>query len=241
VALLAVSAVLATLDIVYDRYLSPAWGVLAVFFAFNLFACINVMLPVVWNFRSSFALRLSALLALAGFASLTFARGGGRGRWPRVGAAALLLAAIAWLGQPLVPPAPLRLLASGFGANMDADRRELSAPFTTLPVGGPLRVYALTSIMAPLGLKDRVGHRWFLDGKLVFASPFFELQGGRRNGFRLWTFRTLDNVGNGSRLRVDVRTEGGQVIGRAYIRAANDVPEAIQTPIATQVKPRGSG
>jgi hypothetical protein len=222
VALLAVSAVLATLDIVYDRYLSPAWGVLAVFFAFNLFACINVMLPVVWNFRSSFALRLSALLALAGFASLSLAHGGGGRRWPRVAAAAMLLAAIAWLGPPLVPPAPLRLLASGFGAGMDSDRRELSAPLAALPVGGPLRVYVLTSIMAPLGLKDRVGHRWFLDGRLVYASPFFELQGGRRSGFRLWTFRTLDNVGRGSRLRVDVRTEGGQVIGRAYIGAAKD-------------------
>jgi len=73
VLLLAASAVLATMDIIYDRYLSVNWRLLAVFFAFNLFACINVMLPVIWSMQNSLALRLSALLALAGFASFAFA------------------------------------------------------------------------------------------------------------------------------------------------------------------------
>ena len=72
VLLVAVSALLATMDIVYDRYLTVKKWLPAVFFAFNLFACINVMLPVVWNFRNFFALRLSALLALVGFAILQF-------------------------------------------------------------------------------------------------------------------------------------------------------------------------
>jgi len=71
VLLLTVSALLATMDIVYDRYLSVNRRLLAVFFAFNLFACFNVMLPVVWNFKNSFALRLSAMLALAGFISFS--------------------------------------------------------------------------------------------------------------------------------------------------------------------------
>jgi len=219
VLLLAVSAVLATMDIIYDRYLSVNWWLLAMFFAFNLFACINVMLPVVWNFKNSFALRLSALLALAGFASFCLTRKEvkARRRLMPILAAALLLAALSEIGRPLIPPAPLRLLQSTFGTEIDAERRQLKAALTHLPSGGPYKIYALTAIKAPLGLNDRVGHRWYLNGKLIFSSPFFIISGGRETGFRFWTFRTLKNIAAGSSLRIDVRTEAGQLIGRARL------------------------
>lgn len=221
VLLLAVSALLATMDIVYDRYLSVNRRMLAVFFAFNLFACINVMLPVVWNFKNSFALRLSALLALAGFISFIFTLRGlkTRGRLRLILAAALLLAGVTEIGRPLVPPAPLRLLECGFSLGMDPLAKGLGERLRELPPGGPARIYALTSIEAPLGLKDRVCHRWYLNGELAYASPFIRLSGGRKSGFRLWTFRTLKRIPPGSLLRVDVRTEAGQLIGRCRIRA----------------------
>jgi hypothetical protein len=221
VFLLAVSALLATLDLVYDRHLSVNGWLLAVFFAFNLFACINVLLPVIWNFKNAFALRLSALLALVGFASFAFALPGAekRQRWRLVLAAALLLAALSEAGRSLVPPAPLRLLESEFGLGLEPQSRRLSDTLRELPPGGPLRIYALTAIQAPLGLKDRCGHRWYLNGKLVYASPFIRVSGGRKQGFRLWTFRTLAAIAPGSLLRVDVRTEAGQLVGRTHIRA----------------------
>jgi hypothetical protein len=220
VLLLAFSAVLATMDIIYDRYLSVKWWLLAVFFAFNLFACINVMLPVVWNFKNSFALHLSALLALVGFASFCFALKGMkiRHRLLLILAAALLLAGVVEIGQPLIPPAPLRLMSSGFGLGIDLENKELSDPLLRLPSGGPFKIHALTAIRAPLGLKDRVGHCWYLNGKLVYASPFIKISGGRATGFRLWTFRTLKNIAPASTLRVDVQTEAGQLIGRARLR-----------------------
>jgi hypothetical protein len=228
VLLLAVSAVLATMDIIYDRYLSVNWWLLAIFFSFNLFACINVMLPVVWNLANAFALRLSAGLALAGFASFALALRGvrSRDRWLLILAAALLLAGIAEVGRPLVPPAPLRLVSRNFGLGWDDQDKRLSGCLSELPAGGPRKIYVLTAIKAPLGLKDRVCHRWYLDGRLVYASPFTQLSGGRKSGFRLWTFRTLTGVGPGSILRVDVRTEAGQLIGRAHIRGSSD-PEGI--------------
>jgi hypothetical protein len=220
VLLLAVSALLATMDIVYDRYLSVNWWTLSMFFAFNLFACINVMLPVVWNFKNAFALRLSALLALAGFASLCVAlkQARLRDRFLPILAAALLLAGISELGRPLVPPAPLRILHSSFSLDFDGENREPKFPLQHLPSGGPLRIFAQTAIGAPLGLKDRVGHRWYLNGKLVYASPFFLVDGGRKTGFRFRTFRTLENIPPGSALRIDLRSETGQLIGRARLR-----------------------
>ena len=125
VLLLAVSALLATMDIIYDRYLSVNRRLLAVFFAFNLFACINVMLPVVWNFKNSFALRLSAMLALVGFISfsLTLREVKTRDRLLLILAAALLLAGVSEIGRPLIPPAPLRLMNSGFGLGFDPKTR----------------------------------------------------------------------------------------------------------------------
>ena len=220
VLVLAVSAILATMDIIYDRYLSVNWWLLVMFFAFNLFACINVMLPVVWNFKNSFALRLSALLALAGFASFCLAlkEVKTRDRLLLILAAALLLAGVSEIGRPLIPPAPLRLLGSDFGLEIDQERLQPKLPLKHLPSGGPYKIYALTAIGAPLGLKDRVGHRWYLNGKLVYASPFFIVSGGRKTGFRFWTFRTLKNITPASTLRIDVRTEAGQLIGRASLR-----------------------
>jgi len=220
VLLLAVSALLATMDIVYDRYLSVNGRLLAVFFAFNLFACFNVMLPVVWNFKNSFALRLSALLALAAFVSFSLTLPGvkNRDRLRLILAAALLLAALAEIGRPLIPPAPLRIVESGFSQEWDEQSKRLGAVLGELPAGGPVKIYALSSIQAPLGLKDRVGHHWYLDGKRVYASPWVRLNGGRKNGFRLWTYRTLTGIRPGSRLRVDVRTEAGQLIGRSRLR-----------------------
>ena len=228
VLLVAVSALLATMDIVYDRYLTVKKWLPAVFFAFNLFACINVMLPVVWNFRNFFALRLSALLALVGFASFSFAQRGvrTRDRLLRILAAALLLAGISELGRPLIPPAPLRILESGFGLGWDARNHRLRSPLSELPVGGPVKIYAMSAIGAPLGLKDRVSHRWYLDGKLVYASPLLHLSGGRKNGFRLRTFRTLKNIRLDSLLRIDVRTAAGQLIGRSRLRAGKNSPGA---------------
>ena len=220
VLLLAVSALLATMDIVYDRYLSRRWWVLAMFFAFNLFACINVMLPVVWNFKNAFALRLSALLALAGFASFCFALKAARqrGRLLPILTAALLLAAVSEIGRPLIPPAPLRLLNSSFSLELDGENRQPKFPLEHLPAGGSYKIFAMTAIGAPLGLKDRVGHRWYLNGRLVYISPFFTVNGGRESGFRLWTFRTLNNIEPRSTLRIDVLSEAGQLIGRARLR-----------------------
>lgn len=74
VAFVAVSALLSTLDVVYDRHLSVRRGLMAVFFAFNLFACINVMLPLVWRISNAAAMRASAGLALVAFVTILFGR-----------------------------------------------------------------------------------------------------------------------------------------------------------------------
>ncbi len=190
------------------------------FFAFNLFACINVMLPVLWSISNSVALRVSVLLAVAAFATIRYDFGELARRLTRVqvGVAAMALVLLVALGRPLIPPAPLRVLQTEFGAGINRTAFQVTGPVVSLTAGWTGRVYGVTSIYAPLGLHDRVGHRWYQDGRLVFASPFYHLEGGRPEGFRLWTSAPVTDVRPGTRLTVEVWTEAGQLVGRGGIR-----------------------
>ena len=96
---------------------------------------------------------------------------------------------------------------------------QVTGPIDTLPVGWSGPVYGVTAIYAPLGLRDLVCHRWYRDGRLVFASPFYRLEGGRPEGFRLWTMAPATDVHPGTRLSVEVWTEAGQLVGRGTIAA----------------------
>ncbi len=221
VGFLAVSALLSTLDVVYDRHLSVRRGLLAVFFAFNLFACINVMLPTLWSISNRFALPASAALAILAFATIRY-------RWRdlalfgvrmQVGLAGIALVLLVGLGRPLIPPAPLKVLHTDFGEGVDRRGLQVTRPVSALPPGWSGRLYAVTAVYAPLGLRDRLSHRWYQDGKLIYQSTSYALTGGRTEGFRLWTSGVVRSIGPEGRVRVDVRTEAGQLVGRAEIRA----------------------
>ena len=113
VVFLAGSALVSTLDVFYDRHLSVRRGLLAIFFAFNLFACINVLLPTLWSISHRVALPLSAGLAMAAFATIRF-RLRDLARFPvrlQTGLAAIALVLVVGFGRPLIPPAPLKVLS----------------------------------------------------------------------------------------------------------------------------------
>jgi hypothetical protein len=222
VVFLAASALISTFDVFFDQHLSVRRGLTAVFFAFNLFACINVMLPVLWSISNSAALRVSALLAVAAFATIRYpiAELARRQNRVQIGVAAIALVLLVALGRPLIPPAPLRVLQTEFGTGINRAVFQVTGPVVSLPVGWTGRVYGVTSIYAPLGLRDRVGHRWYQDGRLVYASPFYRLEGGRPGGFRLWTMAPATDVQPGTRLSVEVWTEAGQLVGRGTLAAA---------------------
>jgi len=217
-ALLAVSAVLSTLDIVYDRYLSVRWPLTSLFFAFNLFACINVLLPLIWNISNHRAVWISGALALAAFCSLFYRYSGLRGRdfGLVAGAAAIVLLAVIFLFRPFLPPAPLSLAGVEFGRSIRA--LKVVSPIAELPAGGSGDIVALSAIKAPLGLREEVRHRWYLDGKLLYSSPVYSVTGGRQEGYRVWTRVTWRQGLEGSVLVLDVETRSGQLIGRATLK-----------------------
>ncbi len=217
--LLTASAVLSTMDIVYDRYVSVQWQLTALFFMFNLFASINVMLPLLWAISNHWALWISAILAFGGFASMVHRLAGLRGPDAKIllGVAGVALFIIIWFFAPYIPPAPLTLGSTEFGRAVDKSLNVVS-PLDSLP-SQPGKIVAVTSIKAPLGLKEQVRHRWLLDGKVIFVSKLYSVTGGRKEGYRLWTQITLNEKMTGRVLAVEVETHSGQLIGRAKLRS----------------------
>lgn len=221
VLLVGLSATLSSLDVVYDRHLSVKRGLTAAFFAFNLFALINVMLPILWSVSNTLATRIGAALAV--LAILTFFRSTSQSKVRRAASAfviAFLVFGLVELGRPFIPPAPLRLARVEFGTDFERESLRVTAPLGALQSSGPLRLYGVTAIQAPLGLKEKLRHQWYENGKLVFASPLYQMVGGREQGFRLWTSYAFGNISPGAELRLDLETEGGQLVGRANLKVS---------------------
>ncbi|HNX97212.1 MAG TPA: DUF5924 family protein, partial [Candidatus Aminicenantes bacterium] len=216
--LLLLGAILATLDVVYDRSLSRHWFLLSVFFSFTLFAVVGVMVPVLFHLPTLAALGLAALMAWGGFASFCWCHSPLPPRQKRLSLAggALVLLALVSLGRGWIPPAPLRLASATFGLGIDAGTLALRDPVRV--AGGARRLVALTAIHAPSGLADRIRHRWLVNGRSVYVSPLYRVAGGRRQGYRLWTRATLPfRLSVGDRLRVRVETGAGQLVGLAEL------------------------
>jgi hypothetical protein len=221
VLLLAISAIVSTLDVVYDRHLSVRQSLTALFFAFNLFALINVMLPVLWSVSNIWTTRVSAVLAALAFSTLYSPFPQSRRLRFEFGMLIVLLMFFAVeYCRGFIPPAPLRLVSSEFGSGFARETMRAEPILKDLEVGRAARVWWVTAIRAPLGLRDTVQHRWYQNGKLLWASPFIPVTGGREQGFRLWTVYAFDSIAPGTELRLDLNTEGGQLIGRALLKAA---------------------
>jgi len=222
VILVGLSALLSILDLIYDRHLSVRRGLAAAFFAFNLFALINVMLPILWSVSNTQTTRISGVLAFAGFLTLGYpAAEAASRRLARVLGIGFLILVQVELGRPFIPPAPLRLAGAEFGTDFERESLQMVSPLRELPKAGPVLLYSLTAIKAPLGLREKLQHRWYENGKLICASPFYNVVGGRAEGFRLWTSCAFPNVPSHAELRLDLETEGGQLVGRAKLKTAS--------------------
>jgi len=219
VAVLGACAVLSTLDLVYDRHLAVRRLLTAAFFACTVFGAVAAALPILWGVPPATALRVAG--AAAAFGVVTLLIGERHDDWQRswfIGGLMMLgLVGVVEHGRLAVPPAPLRLASSAFGTAFDRDAMVMTAPLAALAPDHQGPVYVLTSIYAPLGLHERVRHVWYVDDVRVWASRWYDVDGGRTEGYRLWTGRGTLALTAGSRIHVDVETEGGQLIGRTRL------------------------
>jgi hypothetical protein len=220
-ALLAVAALAATIDVVYDEFVTKHRPLLGAFLAFVTFATVNITLPMVWQVGGLWNLAMSGVLATAVFVSFVGEREEGRLVRSTVRAilVALFFLALVTLGRPAVPPAPLRLVSVRFGTALAENGRDVAVPLGFLPAGVSVRLVAVAAIQAPAGLQEGVQHVWSVDGVVVSESRLIEIAGGRGRGFRSRSGATVPALRSGQRLRLEVETAHGQLIGRAEIEA----------------------
>jgi len=216
--LLVALVLLATFDPWYRAAVDRLPALIDVFFFVSVFAALNVALPLI-GVPPFWAMLLSAWSAVVGLSpALRRSR-----RWPwrralgvtaiaGVGAATVAFAAPAW-----IPPAPLFLARATLARDVAGD--EPVAPLG--PALGPddLRgLVAFTAVHAPAGLRQPIAHVWRREGRIVSVVRLSPVHGGRREGFRTYSRKTVmpsDPVGRWS---VDVVTDSGQLIGRLRFR-----------------------
>jgi hypothetical protein len=223
VVLLATAALLSTMDLIYDRHVAMRRVLTALFFAFSVFAGAAAALPILWQIPSVAALWMAAVVAGLGATTLVLSER--RIDWQRTwfagGLIVLGLFLIVEYGRPFIPPAPLRIQSAAFGTQVDlTDGPRIRDAIDATPNDPRGQVYVVIAIYAPRGLHDRVRHVWYQGQQPLKRSRWYDVDGGRTEGYRLWTPLSLSPDLAGKALRVDVETEGGQLIGRAHLAAA---------------------
>jgi hypothetical protein len=219
--LLAAAALAATIDVVYDEFVARHRPLFGVFLAFVAFACVNITAPMVWKVGGLWNLAASSALATAVFVSFIAQHEKGHPfrTAVRTAGVGLFFLALVTLGRPAVPPAPLKLAAVRFGTRLAENGRDVATPLGLLPAGAPVRLMAVAAIQAPADLREGVRHVWSVDGNIFFESRLIEITGGRGLGFRSRSGASLPALRPGQRVRLDVETAHGQLIGRAEIEA----------------------
>ena len=89
------------------------------------------------------------------------------------------------------------------------------------------RVYCFTSIFAPAELKKKIYHHWqrfdMKKNEWVEVDKIgFNITGGRGQGWRGYTYKQFASPG---RWRVDIRTDGGQMLGQIAMRIVESEEE----------------
>lgn len=222
VFLLCLCALVATLDVVFDKVIMRARILASLFYAFTLFACLNLIVPA---FMPNTALA-TAMMVAAGLTVLAFVLmhvSLQSLRKPAVVGAILaatgFAVVVAQLTRTAVPPVPMYLTSAAVGPKLLPDGR-LAMEVSTVHSSYVKKLHAVTDIAVPGGVGDLLFHVWRHDGKIVASlanktERSLQAEGVARLRSRLSSKQIPkaqnDRVGAWS---VDVVTADGQLVGR---------------------------
>lgn len=224
VLILLTLCVITTFDNLYKNLLLRNTYIRYVFFVFVLFAFLNFSLPVLLGIKNIWSLYLSIFISILILTPLFIPLK----RVPpfkkyhafyiiAIGAMSFLLLSIS---KPFIPPVPLSLKHGVVSKGIDRDAREPIAPFKKINSSELGEAYCYTRLFAPHGVKERLWHVWRREGRIV-QKVQLNVSGGRKEGFRTWSKKTIRGNDAG-RWAVDVVTDGGQLVGRVRFKI---VPE----------------
>lgn len=217
VALLGGLALLASLDLVFDRWLrtSPVFGL--VFFATVAYAATNLLLPMLVGLPPNVATVVAAAIAVGSAAPLAL-RGAAEhrpGERMRLLAAAAVILGVA-IGLPgLVPPVPLRLEEARFAAGIERETLELRGALPREAEASELDgvLVVMARVFAPSSVPTRVWLDWRRDGETIRTSREIDIT-AHDLGFRIWdSWRPENGPVPPGRYEVVLRTPGHRVFG----------------------------
>ena len=190
-----------------------AWGFVI------LFAALVPAVAVMASLSPRWAVIISAAVAfvITGAALLPRERLLNRRSQIRIAIAALCGAtALTWLA-PALPPVPIVCHQAQLGTGVRD--RTLEGASRRLAAGTP-RLYAWFAVTLPTVFRQGINFQWFHDGRPAGRSIASSVIGGRKDGFRTWSYLTAPAPG---RWRVDVLTDANQLICRASV-VVGDTP-----------------
>lgn len=231
-ALLTLAGISATWDPLYFGQIAKRRWLFLAFHAFAIFAALLVALPMLLQLTTTQSLALScaamAVLAVPSLAHVIDRQS--PGRWLLLLSVSLALGLAAWLLRPFVPPATLWVHQGLITDRVDIASKTPGRTFASVPAAQTHQgLYAYTAIRAPRGLQERIFHRWLHRGAEVDRIAL-EITGGRENGYRAWSHKQGFPADARGDWRVDVITEGGQLIGRVAFQVVGDLP--VNPPLA---------
>lgn len=221
--LLALAALLATLDVVFDRFLMKYRWLSASYFFLALFSALNLALPTLLpNLGPRLTLMLAMFLGVTGYLSLHLRSVALRVRSVRSATviAGLGSVGLSFLAGPIIPPVPYAVLpGSGIGPAL-VDGRALSARYEAVHVSALDGLFALTTLLAPGESAEGFSHVWRKDGRPYKTLP---ANAGRHsdtpNTTYLWSAcqRSELPTNPAGKWTVDVVSSDGRVVGRVRV------------------------
>ena len=228
-----VAGLCAMWDPVYYKHIVPRPWLYLAFHALAAFVATLTVAPMLLHLTTRQTLLMaSASVAVLAVPSLLHLIDRRRPlHWFLLYGGALALGALAWMLRPFVPPATLWVQDATVTERVDPATRE---PGLALASVSPaqlhqLGLYAYTSIRAPRGLREQIWHRWLLDGREVDRVAL-DIVGGRAEGYRAWSFKKGFPADPRGRWRIEVITDGGQLIGVLGFDVIGDEPRPPAAP-----------
>lgn len=218
---LAASATLTTIDPWYRAILVRARWIEICLFWVGLFASLNAAFPLI-GVASEWVLPLSGSLSMLALvpAWRRYRRFPWAGvLWGALGAAVLVVCL--WWIRAWIPPVPLYLARATFARAVDhLEPVEPVARISSQELRAWGQVAAFTAIAAPAGLSEPVYHVWKKDGRTTGEMLLATVRGGRRGGFRTYSWKTDLGADPSGLWQVEVRTVHGQLVGRIHLLVA---------------------
>ena len=169
VVLLALCAILSTLDIVFDRVVMRWRALASLFHGITLFGCLNLVIPALFpDTRTLWSLLAAAAITVVGFWTLHVT-----GRVLRkklyIALFALSLAvgvSAVYRARAAIPPVPMYVSSAAVGPKQLADGR-LAMEVKTLHPSVIQELIAVTDVVVPGGKGDRLRHVWVRERREV--------------------------------------------------------------------------